>query len=483
MARSRARRDQVFALTVGIALLFVATILIQPVLVTKRAALVDEPPASLRSLAINFPRLTLGGFRGLLATALWYQAENDKDNHRWMDLETKYDIIGAIEPYFVSIYIFHSWNQAYNLSAQWHEVDSKYKWVLDGLAYLYKGEQYNPDNPDLILEEGHLYFLKLGGSFERIFFRAHWRSDIARLHELSTITEKDTTDPTEALKLVRSFVNRPEFKATELPDPGGRNTLGYGISITDPELFDQRADGKAAKDPVEFRYGLSPFYFGYVEFLRSLAAGEATTTGRQVVDGWPAMSLRLWCRDDLYYSQQTMNEMFNPPEGVTPDVMADETKLNAKIAEIRDCYRNVAMVAPKAIVAFEQDMVRYPSNRNIHPKHVNETKGYVAIAKAESKLFEALVKWQAEGRKMTEPVKALLKDALPEYDNAIAVTYEWVDKMYPFVNNSYVNPDRADFERYVSALKFRKEGIQSMLNINGADKPDLSFLEEEVVER
>jgi hypothetical protein len=326
--------------------------------------------------------------------------------------------------------------------------------------------------------------LKLGGSFERIFFRAHWRSDITRLHELSTIDEKDKSDPTEALKLVKSFVDRPEFHTTELPDPGGRNTLGYGISITDAQLFDHRADGKAAKDPVDFRYGLSPFYFGYVEYTRCLSEPTPpTTTGEQVVDGWPAMSLRLWCRDDLYYSQQTMNDMFNPPADTTPEVMADETKLNAKIAELRDCYRNVAMVAPKAIASFEQDMIKYPSNRNIHPKHVNETKGYAAIAKAESKLFDALVQWQADGRKMTDRVKGMLKDALPEYDNAIAVTYAWVDQMYPIMNNSYVNPDRADFERYVSALKFRKAGIENMLNANGTDKPDMSFLEEEIVEK
>jgi hypothetical protein len=483
LARSRARRDQVLAAAVGVVLLGVS-MLLQPILVRRRATLVDEPPASLRSLAVNFPRLTLGGFRGLLATALWYQAENDKDQHKWVDLETKYDIIGAIEPYFVTIYVFHSWNQAYNLSAQWHEVDSKYKWVLDGLAYLYKGEQYNPDNSDLILEEGHLYFLKLGGSFERIFFRAHWRSDIARIHELSTVKEDEKSDPTEALRLVKSFVDRPEFHATELPDPGGRNTLGYGVSITDPALFDKRADLKAAKDPVDFRYGLSPFYFGYVEYKRCLAQPiMPTTTGEQVVDGWPAMSLRLWCRDDLYYSQQTMNELFDSPENQPPDVLQDETKLNAKIAEIRDCYRNVAMIAPKAVEEFNRDCSKYPNNLKIHIKHINETNGYRDIAVAESKLFDALVKWQANGRKMNDEIKNSLKDALPAYDIAIATTYKWVDAMYPFVNNSYVNPDRADFERYVSALKFRKEGIQNMLNANGTDKPDMSFLEEEVVEK
>src|SRR5207248_4726817 len=135
------------------------------------------------------------------------QADEDKHDRKWLDLETKYDIIVALQPYFSSVYIFHSWNQAYNLSAQWQEEDIKYKWVLDGLAYLYKGEEYNPGNPDIYLEEGHLYFLKLGGAAERIFYREHWRNDQARLHELNNIKEvKD--DATVALKHVREIINR-----------------------------------------------------------------------------------------------------------------------------------------------------------------------------------------------------------------------------------------------------------------------------------
>ncbi len=280
-----ARRDQLFAVVVGVVLLALA-ILIQPALTNRRATLVDEPEASLRSLAINFPRLTLGGFRGLLATALWYQAEDDKDKHKWLDLETKYDIIGAIEPYFVTVYIFHSWNQAYNLSAQWHEEDSKYKWVLDGLAYLYKGEQYNPGNPDLLLEEGNLYFLKLGGSFERIFFRAHWRADLTRLHELATIDQKDKSDPTEALKLVKSFVDREQFHAQELPDPGGRNTLGYGISITDPDLFSERG-WQAIEGAGRVSLWPEPVLF-WVCRVQAVPGGRRAHDDRSAGGGWLA---------------------------------------------------------------------------------------------------------------------------------------------------------------------------------------------------
>ncbi|MGN6370194.1 MAG: hypothetical protein ACTHN5_18210 [Phycisphaerae bacterium] len=490
--RSKARRDQFFSTAVGAVLLAVA-LLIQNVLTARRNAMIEEPDTSLKSLALNFPRLTLGGFRGLLATVLWYQAENDKEDRKWMDLETKYDIIGAIEPYFVSIYIFHSWNQAYNLSAQWHSEDAKYKWVLDGLGYLYKGEQYNPDNPDLILEEGNLFFLKLGGAFERIFYRAHCRDDIAGIYKLDTVKPDEKSDNTEALRLVRQYVNRSEFNAKEMTSPSGQK--GYGIQITDPWLFELRKDQKAASDPMDFRYGVSPFYFGYVEYKRSLAAGMVTTVGENIADGWPPMCLRMWCRDDLYYSGENLMRMFshaaqNPAHNVldstSPDF--DPYAYSRKVQELRDCYRNVDMIAPKAVDLFNQDMVKYPTNKSVHVNHVLETQSYQAIGAAEKKLFEALVIWNNGGRKMTQGTKQPFLDALPAYDHAIEVTYAWVDKMYPVLHDpnsgtTYVNPDRSDFERYVNALKVRKSGIENMLKTAPNEKPDMSFLQEEVVER
>ena len=183
--------------------------------------LVREDPESektLGSLAVTFPRLTLGGLRGVASTYLWIQAEEDKNERRWVDLETKYDLIGALQPYFASVYVYHSWNQAYNLSAQWQEQDIKYKWVLDGLSYVYKGEDFNPSNPDIMFEEAQLLAQKLGLSFERTYYRAHWRSDISRLHELN-VTTKAKTDDTVSLQHVRSFVTR-----TDPRDPPGSDT-------------------------------------------------------------------------------------------------------------------------------------------------------------------------------------------------------------------------------------------------------------------
>jgi hypothetical protein len=500
--RSQTRRDQLFAGTLGVVLL-IASMLAHSYVNSRRSAwdLVREDPESektLRSLAVAFPRLTLGGMRGIVSTYLWMQAEDDKNERRWVDLETKYDIIGALQPYFASVYIFHSWNQAYNLSAQWQEEEIKYKWVLDGLAYIYKGEEYNPGNPDIYLEEAQLYFLKLGSAAERIFYREHWRSDLARLHELNNAPEvKD--DATIALQHVRDVINRTDprdrsthyFNIEERRDPQ-THTLGYGIYISDPvinpktgfNLFKDRTDGKKVTDPVEFPYGVSPFYFGYIEYNRCLALDVGPTyTGLQVIDAFPAMCLRLWCRDDLYYSAQTMNRLF----GAHPDeaLLKDNGKFSAKVDEIKYCYRNVAMIGPRAIDLFNGHLQRYPGNRFIHTKHKLETQAYIDIAKAESKLFTTLVQWQLAGRDKNKFV-ADFQEADTLYKAAYATTMQWVDNMYPAIVGQPPNPDRDDFARYALALQNRSRGIEALLTTPANQQPDMSFLggeENDVVEK
>jgi hypothetical protein len=494
--QSSARRDQLLALAAGVVLVGASMLLQGPMRELRTGGatpIVREPETSLQSLAVQFPRLTLGGFRGLLATVLWIQAENDKNDRKWVELETKYDIIGALQPYFVTVYVFHSWNLAYNLSAQWHTNDRKYKWVLDGMDYLYRGEGYNPQNPDLLLEEGHLYFLKLGGSFERIYYRKQWRNDLARMHDL--FDEKGrhklvdsgsaSDDKMLALDHVHNFALRGQFHTQEMEDPSGSGRKGWGVSITDPVLFKDRADGKPADQPMSFRYGLSPYYFGYAEYKRCLAAGVPSTTGLNVIDAWPAMSLRLWCRDDLYYGQQTMKELF---AGESAAELTAEG-MNEKVLEIRDCYRNVQMIAPRAVDEFERHLLVYNgtkgkmNNEPIHRKHIRETQSYQAIGKAEGQLFDALVQWQVDGRKLTPGVVEKLKAALPRYDEAIGKANEWLDTIYPVTPGREPNPDRADFEKFVIALRGRVKGIEKMLKTPPEERPSLTFLNDETVEK
>ena len=208
-----------------------------------------------------------------------------------------------------------------------------------------------------------------------------------------------------------------------------------------------------------------------------------TTTGLQVVDAWPAMSLRLWCRDDIYYSQQTMDGLFDSDSAVPlTDVLADEKKLNAKIAEIRDCYRNVEMIAPRADELFEADMLKYPNNRPTHTKHVNETDGYRAIARAESKLFDALVKWQTRGSQDDRPGEK----RVPRFASGLRqrdCRHLQMGRCDVSRGGQLCQPGSFGLQALRRALKYRKAGIENLLKANPTDKLDMSFLQEEVVER
>ena len=195
------------------------------------------------------------------------------------------------------------------------------------------------------------------------------------------------------------------------------------------------------------------------------------------------MSLRLWCRDDIYYSAQTMNRLF----GAHPDqaLLDDKTKFGAKADEINYCYRNVFMIAPRAIDLFVAHLGRYPENTSIHTKHILETRAYIDIARAEQKLFTTLVQWQLAGRKK-DALVGDFQEADNLYKTAYSTTMAWVDNMYPVIPGQPANPDRADWERYATALQNRSRGIEALLTVPANQEPDMSFLggeQNDVVEK
>jgi hypothetical protein len=413
-------------------------------------------------------------------------------------------LIGAMQPYFSSVYTFHAWNQAYNISAQWQEEDTKYKWVLDGLDYLYKGEGFNPGNPNIIYEQARMYADKLGNAFEKVFYRQHWRSDQTRLYQVD-LSNPTKDDATVALQHVYSILTRrdsrdgSDYLHVELMKNPDRpaSPAGWGIRISDPRtpidgpsnpggrnIFKYRTDGKRATEPVEFRYGVSPFYFAYVEFRRCLDLPAApTTTGRQVIDSWPAMSLRLWCKDDMYYTYDTMRKMFGQSKDADPALLSNIDKRNATIDELHVCYRNVQMIAPEVADEFHDHFQKYPYKVAVHTKHIEETQAIKVISEAENKLLDTLDAWDRNGRKLNADLIEQFKKADQLYNAAYKPTIDWVNHMYPIRDNEPLNPDRFEYEQYASALQQYSRGIQALLSLEPGQKPDLSFLELPVVEK
>jgi len=551
IGRSDARRDQLVALCVSVvclALIFA----IQPSITRLRVGapdaagnrtggLVVENNGTVAQLAIEAPRLTVGGFRGLLAMYLWQGAEDDKNERRWQALDTKYNMIGKLEPYFTSVYIFNAWNLAYNLSAQWHDVPNKYLWVLKGLDHLYLGEKYNPENSDMIAEQAQMYFNKIGDSFERLDYRRYWRDNIRDQYQIPARKEGEAFDPFEPHRMVALYLAMPQFKISLLEDPQNPAKKGYGIKILaagknapppsaldhnyyglrhiSPEDADKLeamqwsaepkkgtpewnaylkqldtafASQQAREKPdatIDFRYGISVYYFAYVEYARCLCQPVSpSTTGRQVIDARPAMSFRMWVRDDAYYAMSRIREIFMAtPRG------AEIKDYDDRVLDIRDCYRNIRLIAqPNALEEFELHLSaaegRYPQNENIHRKHIYETNYMAAIARGESEMFEGLVAWRGPEAKpkLTAEAQRRLLNAINLYKAAQHQVDYYLERFYPIKDTPqgrYVPPDRGDYEKFKDRLQTRIDGVQAFLDAPDEASRKTDFLEVDTIEK
>ena len=154
-----------------------------------------EPPAwSLRGQANNLQlresargdveltssavRLVLTGSRGLATTILWAAAIKKQEVHEWNEVELLVNSITKLQPYFVTPWLFQSWNLAFNVSVECDRPRDKYYYVSRGIQLLGEGERrnfkegYSPGNPDMRYHIGFTYQLKMGTSDEKNAMRS-----------------------------------------------------------------------------------------------------------------------------------------------------------------------------------------------------------------------------------------------------------------------------------------------------------------------
>src|SRR5262249_10262566 len=137
-------------------------------------------------------RLGLTGSRGLVLTVLCHAADKMKQKHEWNQLELLTRTITKLQPYFVTPWLFQSWNLTYNVSVELDEPRDKYFYISRGIELLSEGERLNKDNPDLRFWIGFYYQNKFGVADEAATFRS--------LFQLSCIDPKER-DPND-LKLI-----------------------------------------------------------------------------------------------------------------------------------------------------------------------------------------------------------------------------------------------------------------------------------------
>jgi hypothetical protein len=124
---------------------------------TRIAPLENAPPV------LEFTTKALGGFRGLIANALWIRATELQDEGKYFEMVQLADWITKLEPHLAQVWANQAWNMAYNISVKFNDSADRWPWVYRGIELLRdEGLKYNPTEPLIYRELGWIFQHKMG---------------------------------------------------------------------------------------------------------------------------------------------------------------------------------------------------------------------------------------------------------------------------------------------------------------------------------
>lgn len=171
-------------LVVMIAAAFVASHFMQGALnrdreslgLTRTAVISNAPPV------LAFTTVALGGFRGLIANALWIRTAELQEDGKYFEAVQLADWITKLQPHFTTVWINQAWNMAYNISVKFPNPEDRWLWVQRGIELLRdEGMRYNPHEALMYRELGWFFQHKMGAYLDdaHLTYKGRW----ARLME------------------------------------------------------------------------------------------------------------------------------------------------------------------------------------------------------------------------------------------------------------------------------------------------------------
>ena len=199
---------------------------------TENEPLDNAPPA------LAFTTVALGGFRGMIANALWIRASDLKEEEKFFELIQLHHWICQLQPRFVDVWSFQAWNLAYNVSVKFPDDESRWKWVREGISLLRdEALTYNPNKAQLYHHLGHIFRHKLGDSQDGAHnhYKRMWKDEMETV--LAPLFATDTPD-------------WEEFTGPTTPESQERDRRLREVYKMDPEAM-QEVDKEYG--PLEWR--------------------------------------------------------------------------------------------------------------------------------------------------------------------------------------------------------------------------------------
>jgi hypothetical protein len=156
-----------------------------------------------------FTTVALGGFRGLIANALWVRAMDLQDEGKFFEKVQLADWITKLQPHFITVWIVQAWDMAYNISIKFDNPRDRWQWVQRGIELLRdEGLKYNPDEALLYRELGWMFQHKIGQDLDdaHMYFKAEWAREMDEvLHgtNYAALIHPQTDDEKERARILR----------------------------------------------------------------------------------------------------------------------------------------------------------------------------------------------------------------------------------------------------------------------------------------
>jgi len=115
---------------------------------------------------LAFATVAMGAFRGLVVDILWMRADKLKEEGQFFDARQLAEWITMLQPRFASVWEFHAWNMAYNISVAIpaSQPEQRWRWVKNGFELLRdQGIPLNPKAIQLYRELARILQHKIGG--------------------------------------------------------------------------------------------------------------------------------------------------------------------------------------------------------------------------------------------------------------------------------------------------------------------------------
>jgi hypothetical protein len=182
---------------------------------TRVEPLENAPPV------LAFTTVALGGFRGLIANALWIRSNNLQDEDKFFEAMQLADWITKLEPHYPQVWAYLAWNMAYNISVKFKDLQDRWRWVKAGFELLRdQGLRYNPNDTLIYRELAWIFQHKMGANLDdaNMVYKQEWLKEMARVFGTNRPPDLDelihpTTDDARRRQaiLTNEFKMNPKF--------------------------------------------------------------------------------------------------------------------------------------------------------------------------------------------------------------------------------------------------------------------------------